>query len=48
MKIANQSGISVCLVMKPSKKPAMTKKGMVLTTIFSPFTTPILKDSILG
>ena len=35
--MANQSGISVCLVTNPSKKPAIIKNGMVLIKIFNPF-----------
>ena len=36
MTKAIQSGISVCLVTKPSKKPATIKNGMVLNMIFKP------------
>lgn len=44
MHIANQSGISVCRVTKPSKKPAIIKKGIVLITIFKPALIPFTKD----
>ena len=46
IKIANQSGISVCLVTKLSRKPAITKKGTVLNTTFRPTFTPFIKDAI--
>ncbi len=45
MNMASQSGISVCLVTKPSKNPAIIKKGTVLSIILRPFLTPRLKDS---
>ena len=46
--MASQSGISVCRVTKPSKKPAIIKNGMVLINIFNPLMTPRLKDSNRG
>jgi len=45
MVIASQSGISVCRVTKPSKKPAIIKNGMVLIIIFNPSFILLLKDS---
>jgi hypothetical protein len=44
ISIAIQSGISVCLVTKPSRKPARIKKGMVLIKIFTPPLAPLTKD----
>ena len=44
MSIASQSGISVCLVTKPSSKPATIKKGIVLIKILSPLMTPRLRS----
>ncbi len=44
INIAIRSGILVILVTKPSRKPAIMKKGMVLTTIFKPLFTPLVKD----
>lgn len=44
INMAAKSGIEVSLVTKPSRNPAMMKKGMVLTTIFNPLFTPMVKD----
>lgn len=47
MEKANQSGILAYRVMNPSIKPAIMKKGMVLTTTFSPSLAPFIKETRL-
>jgi len=47
MVIANQTGILLYRVIKPSIKPAMIKNGRVLTTILSPFLAPFIKETRL-
>ena len=47
IKMASQSGMPVKRVTKPSKNPAMMKKGIVLITILSPAFTPFIKDCSL-
>ena len=42
--MANQSGIPVKRVTKPSRNPAIIKNGILLMTIFSPDFTPCVKD----
>ena len=41
----NQVGIFVCLVTKPSRKPAIIKTGISPTAIFIPSLAPLRKDS---
>lgn len=47
MEKANQSGILAYRVMNPSIKPAIIKKGMVLTTTFNPSLAPFMKETRL-
>lgn len=47
MNNESQTGISVKRVTKPSRKPAITKKGNVLIIIFNPFFTPMVKERSL-
>jgi len=44
IKMANQSGIVVILVTKPSRNPARIKNGIVLITIFKPSFIPKVND----
>ena len=46
MVIASQTGILLYRVIKPSIKPAMIKKGIVLTTIFNPSLAPFKNETL--
>ena len=45
--IANQTGILLYRVIKPSINPAIIKKGIVLTTIFKPSLAPFKNETRL-